>query len=159
MSSLSQFYSGGPINDIPKVSGLEAAVFTGFGSQTGTTIGGLLAPVTAIVSSNTTTSYVDAINYTGAGVLEFCAFYNREGATFTEQDAEILIDGVSVFSFIAAASSQFRCPVGAVAFNATTYVHSVSLGTVPFRKSLQIRHKRGATSGTSWCWAKVRKTA
>ena len=155
----SALLNGGPIADIPIASGLASSVFTAFGTLGGdATLAPLLLPVTPIYSTNTTTDFVDAINYTGAGVIEFCAFYNR-AVTYTEQVGEIIIDGISVFSFTAAASSQFRCPVGSVSYNATTYVHSVGLGAVPFKQSLQIRHKRGATSGTSYVWAKVRLTA
>lgn len=150
---------GGPLDTPPIANGLSAATHTGFGSQTGADIGSLLAPVAAISATNTTTSFTDAINYTGAGVLEFCAFYNRN-VSQTEQVGEIIIDGVTAFTFTAGiVNSEFRCPVGSVAHNATTYVHSIGLGDVVFKNSLQIRHKAGATAGTSYAWAKVRKTA
>ena len=114
----------------------------------------LLAPASPFTSANaTTTSWTDVINYTGAGVLEMlCA---KIDAHATSAGAfEVIIDGVTVYTgSLAPTSNSFAIstPVGTLqrAWNGSTIdLIPVPGQGVPFRTSLQVRH-RLTTSGST----------
>ena len=106
------------------------------------------------LSTNATTSYVDAVNYSGRGVLEFCTC---RGVGATAQ-IQIIIDGVTVYDSGTITADQNVCPVGAtgLAYTGTSYVTPAGLSAVPFTTSLQIRHKT-ISAGSSTTVYKYRK--
>lgn len=105
-------------------------------------------------STNATTSYVDAVNYTGRGVLEFC-ICRGVGAS---AQLQIVIDGVTVYDSATITADQNACPVGAVgvAYTGSSFVTPAALSAVPFMNSLQIRHKT-ISVGSSTTIYKYRK--
>lgn len=101
----------------------------------------------------TSTSYVNAVNYTGKGVLEFTAIqHDTNSATTTMQ---ITIDGVVVI-LATVVGSGFNGTVAAMVgvINSSA---GISLAAVPFKTSLKIEVK--VTSGTGRSFIKYRKTA
>lgn len=114
-----------------------------------------------IQSTNSTTSYIDVVNYTGSGVVEFCAFQSYGGAAGQTSDLDIIIDGITVYSGTSAttgsADVNTRVPIGSIdTYSIYTYA---SPGAVPFKTSLQIRHKRTGTTTASIVVCKYRKTS
>lgn len=139
-----------PLLSAPKASGLSANVSIIFdlGSTTCTALDN--------VASTTSTSFVDVLNYTGSGVLEFCAFMAQAYGSADVVTMEILIDGVTAFSGtqVAAGSAvTTKIPVGAITGSVVT------LSAVPFKTSLQIRHK--TSNAPVYCKTayKMRKTS
>lgn len=113
-----------------------------------------LAPASPFTSANaTTTSWTDVINYTGAGVLEMlCA---KIDAHATSAGAfEVIIDGVTAYTgSLVPTSNSFAIstPIGTLLryWDGTTIsLVPVPGQGVPFRTSLQVRH-RLTTSGST----------
>lgn len=104
-------------------------------------------------STVTSTSYVNAVNYTGKGVLEFAAA-QHDTNTMTAT-MKITIDGVS----------NIEAPVVGSGFNGTVaamvgVINSsaqISLAAIPFKTSLKIEVK--VTAGTGRSFIKYRKVA
>lgn len=122
--------------------------------QMQTSIYTLLTPDSPFTSANaTSTSWTDVINYTGAGVIEMlCA---KIDAHATSAGAfEVIIDGVTVYTgSLAPASVSFAIstPIGSLLryWDGTTIsLVPVPGQGVPFRTSLQVRH-RLTTSGST----------
>ncbi|CAH1387012.1 hypothetical protein [Candidatus Nitrotoga sp. M5] len=101
----------------------------------------------------TSTSYVNAVNYTGKGVLEFAAAQHDTNSMTTTM--KITIDGVS----------NIEAPVVGSGFTGTVaamvgVINSsaqVSLAAIPFKTSLKIEVK--VTAGTGRSFIKYRKVA
>ena len=112
-------------------------------------------------ASTNSTSYVDVVNYTGAGVLEFCLGIVI-GAGVTGSYI-ITIDGLdSTFTITSTsgAYSMSECFVGAVASYISDYViRGISLASIPFKESLRIQHKTSNGSYTMTTNYRYRKTA
>lgn len=112
------------------------------------------------IRSATTNSAVDVnlVNYTGAGVLNFCgAGSNGSGGILT-----ILIDGEQKFVSAAVSSTLYVVPVGTVTLHpaAGTYpdwIPPVCLQEIPFKSSLVIKGR--SASGILTVGYKFRKTA
>ena len=114
----------------------------------------LLAPASPFTSANaTTTSWTDVINYTGAGVLEMLCAKIDQHAT-SAGAFEVIIDGVTAYtgSLVPTATSfAISTPIGTLLryWDGTTIsLVPVPGQGVPFRTSLQVRH-RLTTSGST----------
>lgn len=138
-----------PILDEPISSGMNE----GSDSPTGiSTLDTVISGLTAHSTSSTT--MVDAVNYTGAGVLSFAAA-QKTGQTVT---VEVLIDGVQIVSAVASGSSgQCAVAVGALCGPVATPI--IVFEPIQFRTSLQIRHKTASGAAPSITYHRYRKTA
>lgn len=102
------------------------------------------------------TTYVNSVNYTGKGVLEFAAAQNETSAGTTTM--QITIDGIVIIgpatvAGIGGGSANVAAMVGAI--NSSAFV---SLSAIPFKTSLKIEIK--VTSGsTGRSFIKYRKSA
>lgn len=132
---------------------LCAGLTSGY-DQMQTSVYALLAPASPFTSANaTTTSWTDVINYTGAGVLEMlCA---KIDAHATSAGAfEVIIDGVTAYTGTlvpTAASFAISTPIGALLRywdGTTTSMVPIPGQGVPFRTSLQVRHRLTAAGST-----------
>lgn len=103
--------------------------------------------------STTSTTYVNAVNYTGKGVLEFAAAQHDTNSLTTTM--QITIDGVVVI-LGTVVGSGFNGTVAAMVgvINSSA---GISLAAIPFKVSLKIEVK--VTSGTGRSFIKYRKTA
>ena len=115
------------------------AAALGIGAQTATT---------------NSATYVDAVNYTGSGYVDFLAFI---GGTTRGIEFDIIIDGVTVLASGSADAYKVALPVGSMSFanlwdaagNATrSAIHTAAGCPVVFYASLQIRHRRNNTTGS-----------
>lgn len=99
-------------------------------------------------ASTTSTSLVDAVNVTGAGILEIAAF--QQGTTGQTATMVITIDGVIAYSgtVVGAASFPAKCIVGTRDAVDNTGFMAWSCGHVPFKTSLRIQHST-TSGGTS----------
>lgn len=99
----------------------------------------------------TSTSYVDIVNYTGAGVVKLAAYMTSSGSG----TMKITIDGVVVgeYSTGAATSYLIVSPIGLVGSQ-----YLASLDAVPFKTSLLIQAKQVA-AGNGSAYVKWHKTA
>lgn len=109
--------------------------------------------------STTSASYVDAVNYTGKGVLQFAALQCQQStsssATATMQ---ITIDGVVIQApTVPAHSNNSYAKIIAIVGVITTG-SLVSLDSIPFKTSLRIEYKT-TSPGTARSFVKYRKTA
>ena len=98
------------------------------------------------------------INYTGKGVLMFCAF-GADGAA-TQAEVTITIDGAATpqVNAVATTGAGMRVPAGSVSgFDGTNFRSNVSLEQIPFNTSLRIQLKRSSGAATVWCAAKYRQ--
>lgn len=107
-------------------------------------------------SGVTSTSYVNAVNYTGKGVLEFAAAQNETAAGTTTM--QITVDGVVIIlatvAGVGGGSANVAAMVGVI--NSDSCV--ISLSAIPFKISLKIEVKvTGGSTGRSFI--KYRKTA
>lgn len=100
----------------------------------------------------TSSTFVNVLSVTGAGVLELVAFYLSSSITYY---VEIVIDGVTVYSgSITADATEYRakCPVGAItlAYNGSIKTFSIAaLSAIPFKTSLLIRHRVSSTTANT----------
>lgn len=102
----------------------------------------------------TATTYVNAVNYTGKGVLEFAAAQNETAAGTTT--IQITVDGVVIILatvVYGGGGASVAAMVGVI--NASV---GVSLSAIPFKTSLKIEVKVTAGS-TGRSFIKYRKTA
>ena len=116
-----------------------------------------LARVAGLASGSTSsTTYVDIVNYSGQGVLEFCALMANGTPTVS---MKLIIDGVEVGAISASASSSnYSGKPLAGLFAIETAGGSISLSQIPFYSSLVIQAKV-STTGSSLVYYKYRKTA
>jgi len=139
-------YLAAPIELVP--SNPAASLDTGYN---------YLARVAGLASGSTSsTSYVDIVNYSGQGVLEFCAVMANGTPTVSMQ---LIIDGVNVGSVSVSASSgnySGKPLVGLFAIESAG--GAISLSQIPFHSSLVIQAKV-STTGSSLVYYKYRKTA
>lgn len=148
MSGIQSTQPSSPLLSPPSTNGLDTgcSYYTG-GNQ-------ILYGQASLGTANTpSATVIDAVNYTGAGVLEFCAKVNGTGTN----TLIIIIDGVTVFSKTDTNTNFWACPVGALGsteVGGTQYFLPV-LSVVPFYRSLQIQH--GGSGGATYF--KYRKTA
>ena len=106
-------------------------------------------------STSTSSTYADVINYTGKGVLMFCAF-GADGS-ITQAEVTITIDGTTVVNAVATTGAGMRVPAGSVSgFDGTNFRSNVSLEQIPFNVSLRIQLKRSSGAAAAWCAAKYR---
>ena len=122
----------------------------------------LVGPIIGAVSASTTsTSYVDVVNYTGAGVLEFCL--GMQIGVGTTGSFIIPIDGIDSSFTVVSGSGAYttaECLVGAVTSNFSDYViGGIALASIPFRTSLRIQHKTSSGSYSATTNYRYRKTA
>lgn len=104
----------------------------------------------------TSTTYVNAVNYTGKGVLEFVGAQNETAAGTTTM--QITVDGVVIMldtvGGVGGGAANVKALVGTI--NKAECV--ISLSAVPFKTSLKIEVKVTAGS-TGRSFIKYRKTA
>ena len=104
-----------------------------------------LGTAAELYATSTSATYADLVNYTGAGVLLFCAWAG-DGTTSTAE-CTITIDGTVVLNAVLTGAG-LRCAVGSVSgIDTTNSRANVSLESVPFRSSLRIQYRR-VTAGT-----------
>ena len=116
-----------------------------------------LGSAAEVQSTSTSSTYADVINYTGKGVLMFCAF-GADGAA-TQAEVTITIDGAATpqVNAVATTGAGMRVPAGSVSgFDGTNFRSNVSLEQIPFNVSLRIQLKRSSGAATVWCAAKYR---
>ena len=101
----------------------------------------------------TSTTYVDAVNYTGKGVLEFAAAQQETNTFVTTM--QITIDGVVVI--LATVTGSGFTGTAAAMVGVINSDAGVSLCAIPFKVSLKIEVKVSAGTGRSFI--KYRKTA
>lgn len=148
MSTLSQF-----------VGGVSSASPTYM--STPDTFAGVIVNVSGLTSATSTSSSpVDVVNYTGAGVLEFCAESTQANVVHTPS-MTVTIDGVAMPTISPVGTgtqSTIGVLVGAVVgAGSGAVISGVSLGAVPFNSSLQISHTSNG-SNTATCRYKYRRT-
>jgi hypothetical protein len=103
--------------------------------------------------ATTSTSYVNAVNYTGKGVLEFAGAQADTSTYVTTM--KITIDGVVVIEGTVTGSGFTG--VAAAMVGVINSSAGVSLCAIPFKASLKIEVKTSAGTGRSFI--KYRKTA
>ena len=104
--------------------------------------------------ATTSTSFVDALNYTGSGYVSMVVNKNAGGAG-TANTVEILIDGVSITTSVGpgAVGATWYGPL--IGYWHPTYAgaaksfNAPSSQVVVFATSLQIRHKLNSADGTA----------
>lgn len=138
---------------------LSAPIVSGVVPQAPTAV--LLAAASDVYTKNsglehlavTSTTYVNAVNYTGKGVLEFVAAQNETTSGTTTM--QITIDGVVPILATVAGDvfGKVAAMVGVINSSA-----QVSLSAIPFKTSLKIEVKVTASS-TGRSFIKYRKTA
>ena len=137
-----------PLLDVPIADGLMY--------RDAVTVFGVVAPNGVNIATTNNTSWVDVVNYTGAGVIEYLAFACFDSTR--TMDFELLIDGVSITSVSQTghANGYGRLIVGTHAEQKyytgsalSQWFPMISLGAVPFKTSLQIRHKVKTASGST----------
>jgi hypothetical protein len=141
-----------PILDVPIASGIV-------GSDSRTLSGSLATMSAGLATSSTTgTSYSDAVNYTGEGVLCFAAVQTTANSVAAYMT--ITIDGVSMGEVTATAAQYKITPqVGALTIGASPADPTgIAFEAIPFKTSLQIQ-KKAASTGTCDIFYKYRKTA
>ncbi len=106
-------------------------------------------------ASTTSTSYVNAVNYTGKGVLEFAGLQSETAAATATM--QITIDGVVVHLSTVAGTGGGAANVAAMVGVINKAECGISLSWVPFKTSLKIEYKTSA--GTARAFTKYRKTA
>lgn len=103
----------------------------------------------------TSTAYVNAVNYTGKGVLEFAAAQNETAAGTTTM--QITVDGVVIILATVAGVGGGTANVAAMV-GVLTSDRDIALSSIPFKTSLKIEIKvTGGSTGRSFI--KYRKTA
>lgn len=151
MSGIQSTQSSSPLLSPPIAGGISTSDEN---YLTGTILGGVSA-------STNSTSYVDVVNYTGAGVLEFCL--GIMGGAGTTGSYIITIDGLdSTFTITSTSGAYYtaECFVGAVASYIGDYViRGISLASIPFKESLRIQHKTSNGGYAATTNYRYRKTA
>lgn len=158
-----------PLLVAPKAGGLTARAFAaGMGTAGFSNLSGWQTHFGSVVEAATivsNTSWVDVVNYAGAGVVQLVAWdaYSNGGASAT---VEIIIDGVTVLAYTSAALSggahEMRCAIGDLKIHYDGAQHNAFAASwaIPFRSSLQIRAKTSSTYQSSVIVATaLRKTA
>jgi hypothetical protein len=151
VTTLSNIVGSGPIAQPPIASGIAAG--TSF-AYTGT-----IYEIGYDSATNTTTSYTDAVNYSGSGVLQGLVCGQSAGGP-TTADCRVTIDGVTVFEGqVSNSDNNGKCLAGAVVQdNAPTY-SLIACSHIPFKTSLRVEHKigtGGATVKTRYKYYKTR---
>ncbi len=96
-------------------------------------------------ASTSSTALVEALNVSGAGVIEWLAHTNSGAGTGVY--VEVWIDGALVYSSTAAVVNGATAPIVGAMMEGASYQFISSLGAVPFRKSVVVKHK--VTTGSS----------
>jgi hypothetical protein len=110
--------------------------------------------VSTTYASNSTTSYTDAINYTGSGVLQLAACVVSGSVWNDQATMDIIIDGVTVLTVTT------QMGTGSVGQGVGYYITSpVAFSSVPFKSSLRIRHKGLTATSTSYVYYALVKTS
>lgn len=155
---LAGFASSHPLLSPPKAGGLTARAFAfGLGTAGFSNLASWQTHFGSVVEAATVvsnTSWVDVINYAGAGAVQLVAWdaYSNSAATST---VEIIIDGVTVLTYTSAAlsggSHEMRCAIGdlRVYYDGTQHHSFAASAAIPFRASVQIRAKTSSTYQTS----------
>ena len=149
MSGITSVIDNNILNSPPITSGLVGSENPNIGS-------GFIYMSGLDSATNSTTTWADAVNYTGAGVVEFAA-EQMNGASGTAQ-IRITIDGLIVADqTTSAADKRVVAPVG-VAYQSAANYTAICLSAVPFTSSLRIEHRLATGSGSAICIYKYRKT-
>ena len=133
---------------VPITNGVvEGSAFTP-GAALDTLVSGLTT------ASTSSTSFADAVNYTGPGVLLFAAV-KKTGQNTT---MEVILDGVTAISVVANGSSgDTAIAVGMLCGPTATPI--LIPEPIAFRTSLQIRHKTASAVAPSVAIYRYRETA
>lgn len=130
--------------------------------STPTTLAAIIPTSIAGLTSATSTSAspVDVVNYSGSGVLEFCAESTQANTVHTPS-MTVTIDGVAMPTISpigTGTQSTIGVLVGAVTgAGSGAAISGITLGAVPFSRSLQISHTSNG-SNTATCQYKYRRT-
>lgn len=110
-----------------------------------------------VIGTATDATLVDVVNYTGAGVLELALAQATAASVACRM--VITIDGLGVVDSTCSSATIWSviCPVGSVNL-VTSGQYAISLGSVPFTKSLRVQ-VAGNASGGAKGYCKYRKTA
>lgn len=153
-----------PAGDPPIASGIIRG--SAYLDYTGSAFGTYIPMVTHV--NNTSAAFVDAVNYSGSGVLESCIHFMSSGTNSRTGTIEIWIDGKLVYTNTspAAVSKTYAMAVTGMVqpldILGTLQYYAVFDGSaIPFRHSLQIRHKvsvadGGASSQVQYTYRKTR---
>ena len=152
-----------PLLDIPIASGIVIGGTGGVNNASASLADFEHYSVTAYTSS---TTYVDVVNYTGQGVLNWTVSMCMQ-STGSGAACEVLIDGVVVSSLslvVFSASYTVHCLAGFLKsipyWNGAVITKPVvDADQIPFKTSLQVRHKAGSGSGNTVTRVRYRKTA
>lgn len=139
---------------------LAAPIATGLIPTAGTAL--YLAAVDAIGPNNSgltaftvsSLTYIDMINYTGKGVLEFVGMSSETAAA----QIQITIDGLLVLDSTLAGGGAGQSNNAAYVGTLNKQSWSISLSHIPFKTSLRIQVK-GNPINKAWAYARYRKTA
>lgn len=106
---------------------------------------------------STSATYSDALNISGAGVLEFLAFAGPSSGS-NVAEVTVTIDGVVVINALQiTATGGFRVPVGSVsAIDIANQRACATLGSVPFSSSCRVQLRRVSGSNNAVCAIKYR---
>lgn len=126
---------GQPLLDVPSSLGAARTYST-------TVLSGQFHSPTASTSS---TALVEALNVSRAGVIEWLAHTNSGPGTGVY--VEVWIDGALVYSSTAPVVNGATAPIVGAMMEGASYQFISSLGAVPFRKSVVVKHK--VATGTS----------
>lgn len=117
-------------------------------------------------STSASSSFVDAVNYSGAGVLQAVWLNRAQNATPDACTIEVIVDGATVLSYTTAAGSAnftyATCVVGGVqrySDGTNYYVLPGAMDDIPFTTSLQIKRKNSSGNATHSVYYKYRKTS
>jgi len=105
--------------------------------------------------TTTSTSFVDIVNYSGKGVLEFCALAIYQELCYMK----LIVDGVTLADFsLDPSASNWAAKAAVGLYLNTSSFTTIALSQIPFKTSLQIQ-ARVSTTGTAYVYYKYRKSA
>lgn len=136
-----------PLLSAPIVSGLVPATpgHISTGASWWTSFSGLQQ------SGTVSTAYVDAVNYTGQGVLEFLAVHAATAGTAT---MKLTIDGVLAMTATSVNTERSTALVGVLGPSSI-----IALSAVPFKTSLRVEIKTSTAASSASSIVRYRKTA
>lgn len=133
-----------PIGLVPSSPGQSTNVSSGF----------QLDNISGLEKTDTSsTSFVDIVNYSGGGVLEFCALAIYQDLCYLK----LIVDGVTLADISLDPSTGNRAAkaVAGLYLNTSSYA-TIALTQIPFRESLVIQ-ARVSSSGTASVYYRYRK--
>lgn len=107
-----------------------------------TNLRNMMGSAAEIHTTSVSATYADVVNISsGRGIIQFLAF-GGEGSD-TNAEITLTIDGVTVINAIATTGFGLRVPIGSVSnVDGTNFRASVSLGYVPYTRSMRLQLRR-----------------